>query len=62
MNLCRYDIGKPCENHGTSDRTCLDCTLDKIKAELHTTAEMHEDGDYYLRDEWVDEIIDKYRG
>ena len=27
--------------------------LDKIRAELHATAEMHEDGDYYLRDEWI---------
>ena len=35
--------------------------LDKIRAELHATAEMHEDGDYYLRDEWIDEIIDKYK-
>lgn len=35
-------------------------TLEKIRAELHATAEMHEDGDYYLRDKWVDEIIDKY--
>ena len=23
-------------------------------------AEKHEDGVYYLRDEWVDEILDKY--
>lgn len=36
--------------------------LDKIRAELHATAELHDDGDYYLRDEWVDEIFDKYRG
>lgn len=35
--------------------------LDKIRAELHANAEMHEDGDYYLRDEWIDEIFDKYR-
>ena len=35
-------------------------TLEKIRAELHATAEMHEDGDYYLRDKWVDEILDKY--
>ena len=35
-------------------------TLEKIKEELHATAEMHEDGDYYLRDKWVDEILDKY--
>jgi len=35
-------------------------TLEKIRTELHATAEMHEDGDYYLRDKWVDEVIDKY--
>ena len=35
--------------------------LDKIRAEIHATAEMHEDGDYYLRDEWIDEVIDKYK-
>lgn len=35
--------------------------LDKIRAELHATAEMHIDGCYYLREEWIDEIIDKYK-
>lgn len=35
--------------------------LDKIRAEIHATAEMHEDGNYYLRDEWIDEIFDKYK-
>lgn len=35
--------------------------LDKIKTELHATAEMHEDGDYYLREEWIDEIFDEYK-
>ena len=35
--------------------------LDKIRAELHATAEMHMDGDYYLRDEWIDEYFDKYK-
>lgn len=34
--------------------------LEDIKRELHATAEMHTDGDYYLRDAWIDEIIDKY--
>lgn len=34
--------------------------LDRIRNEMHATAEKHEDGVYYLRDEWVDEIIDKY--
>ena len=35
--------------------------LDKIRANLHYNAEMHEDGDWYLRLEWVDEILDKYK-
>lgn len=35
--------------------------LDKIRAELHATAELHFDGDRYLRDEWIDEIFDKYK-
>ena len=48
---------KICIAHGTP----LDDVLDKIRAELHATAEMHDDGDYYLRDEWIDEIFDKYR-
>lgn len=43
--------------HGTP----LNEVLDKIRAELHATAEMHEDKNYYLRDKWIDEIIDKYR-
>ena len=34
MSLCRYNTSKPCENHGTSSRTCLDCVLDKIRAEI----------------------------
>lgn len=35
--------------------------LNKLRAELHATAELHDDGDYYLRDEWIDEIFDKYK-
>ena len=35
--------------------------LNKIEAELHATAEFHDDGDCYLRDEWIDEIFDKYK-
>lgn len=38
----------------------INAVLDKIRAELHATAELHEDGDCYLRDEWIDEIIDQY--
>lgn len=36
-------------------------TLEKLRSELHATAEMHEDGDYYLRDEWIDEYFDAYK-
>ena len=35
--------------------------LNKIRADVHYDAEMHEDGDWYLRVEWIDEILDKYR-
>jgi hypothetical protein len=35
--------------------------LDRIKNELHATAEKHEDGVYYLRDEWIDEVFNKYK-
>ena len=34
--------------------------MNKLRAELHATAEMHEDGDYYLRDEWIDEYFDDF--
>ena len=34
--------------------------LKKLRSELHETAEMHIDGDYYLRDEWIDEYIDDH--
>lgn len=40
---------------------CKVDVLNKIRAELHATAEMHIDGGYYLRDEWIDEIFDKYK-
>ena len=39
----------------------INAVLDEIRAEIHATAELHEDGDYYLRDEWIDKIIDKYK-
>ena len=34
--------------------------IEDIKTELHATAEMHIDGVYYLREDWIDEIIDKH--
>ena len=56
MSKCRYDLSEDCHN-----KDCLNCVLDKIRVELHATAEMHEDGNYYLREEWIDEILDKYK-
>ena len=53
-------INKPC----VSEQVCHEDkikVLDKIRAEIHETAEMHEDGDYYIRDEWIDEYFDKYK-
>lgn len=45
-----------------ADRDRLATALEEIKAELHGTAEMHDDGDYYLREEWIDEVFDKHKG
>lgn len=56
MSKCRYDLSEDCNN-----TDCLECVLNKIRVELHATAEMHEDGNYYLREEWIDEILDKYK-
>lgn len=39
----------------------MESILDEIKTELYATAEMHDDGDYYLREEWIGEIFDKYK-
>ena len=53
---CRYDLSEDCHK-----KDCLDCVLDKMRVELHATAEMHENGHYYLREKWIDEILDKYK-
>ena len=56
------DVIKQCTVHKLqSDHPQnVNSLLEEIKNELHATAEMHSDGDYYLRDEWIDEYIDKY--
>lgn len=53
-------INKPCVSSGACEHD-KNKVLETIRAELHATAEMHEDGDYYLRDEWIDEYFDKYK-
>ena len=35
--------------------------LSEIRDDVHRNAEMHEDGDWYLRVEWIDDILDKYK-
>lgn len=69
MSLCRYDTSKPCNNNGTSSRTCIDCVLDKIRAEIEATpTEIWNEnenkksyilGGYFKKQ--VLQIIDKYR-
>lgn len=54
--MWKDDFDKMLQPHIDSKRDLLD----KLRAALHATAEMHEDGDYYLRDEWIDEYFDKY--
>lgn len=34
--------------------------LDKIIAEIHENAEMKSDGEWYLNEKWIMQIIDKY--
>lgn len=71
MSLCRYDTSKPCENHGTSGRTCIDCILGKIRAEVEgsireETVVDNAGGEYERIISTIDpddvlQIIDKYR-
>lgn len=63
IDCCRLrdDVMRIFDNIGSMHKVLLMGAFDKLRAELHATAEMHEDGDYYLRDEWIDDIFDKYR-
>ena len=54
MSKCRYDVSEDCHN-----KDCLECVLDKIRAEIVELREdYHEFGWAY--DDALD-IIDKYR-
>lgn len=35
--------------------------LNKIREEIHENAEMQSDGEWYLNEKWIMQIIDKYR-
>ena len=66
FDCIELERGKHWDGHTEKDVTRLlsleqEPILDKIRAELHATAEMHDDGDYYLRDEWIDEYFDEYK-
>ena len=61
MSLCRYDTSKPCENNGTSSRTCIDCILNKIRAEIEYHRRKTQSIDPYdLVGDCLD-IINKYK-
>lgn len=64
-NILEYykDINYMYNDAGRYDdlKKMLNNLINDIKEELHENAEMHSDGDYYLREEWIDEIIDDYK-
>ena len=64
MSFCRYNISKPCENHGTSSRTCLDCVLDQIRAEIEALPKTYPFVNHintYIKEDDVKKILDKYK-
>lgn len=58
--VTQMEISKADLNEALTMWQTHDYELNKLKEELHATAEMHSDGCYYLRDEWIDEYFDKY--
>ena len=61
-NIYSKEYEMRCKREKEASDARLKLVLNTIKAEMHATAEMHENGNYYLRDEWIDEIVDKYCG
>ena len=57
MSKCRYDLSEDCNN-----TDCLDCVLDKIRAEINTMpcaiTSMRE---VYVNRDKVINILDKYK-
>ena len=58
--VAKMEISKEDLNEALAIWKNHDHELEKLKEELHATAEMHDDGCYYLRDEWIDEYFEKY--
>ena len=57
-NLYKKFIDEEINENNT--KTAVIEELEKLRKELHETAEMHSDRRYYLRDEWIDEYIDNH--
>jgi len=55
-----YDFSDDYKQGYSDGRASMVEEFEKLRSELHETAEMHIDGDYYLRDEWIDEYIDNH--
>lgn len=57
MSKCRYDLTEDCHS-----KDCLNCVLDKIRAEIEHMACKQYEHKLTLDREEVLQIIDKYRG
>ena len=55
MWLCKYDLSKECDGKYND---CVDCVLDKIKAEINSPN--RGTCDYFIVDR-IEEIINKYK-
>lgn len=58
MSKCRYDLSEDCNN-----TDCLNCVLDKIRAEIEQTAneEQKHDEKWAIGLRYAVKIIDKYK-
>ena len=62
FNSCSSSIPRVILQDYEHERNKKDSALiEQIRADLLYNVEMHEDGDWYLRKEWVDDIFDKYK-
>jgi len=62
MWLCKRDLSKECDG---KYKDCVDCVLDKIRADIEQTAKDYDKfADYRrVRGLWIAlDIIDKYKG
>lgn len=60
MELIDEIVRRADEHQKQKEKEFAISELEKLRSELHETAEMHCDGDYYLRDEWIDEYVNNH--